>query len=74
MFDSEPYLGLIPKRVLQLLALAALIALAYCSPARVWFVHEARVHAAHEIQPIVNKMLKQDRPHSRAMLRANPAR
>lgn len=61
VFDSEPYLGLVPKRVLQPLALVALIAIAYCSPARAWFIEQATIHARHEIQPIVDDML---RPHT----------
>lgn len=58
IFDSDPYMGLMPKRWRQIAGMTALVALMILQPVRQWFVSQAEEHAAHEIQPIVNGQIQ----------------
>jgi hypothetical protein len=58
IFDSDPYVGLMPKRWRQIAGLIALVALMTLQPVRQWFVSQAEAHATHEIQPIINGLIQ----------------
>jgi hypothetical protein len=62
IFDGEAYLPLVPRRLKKVAALAALIALAFIPPVRQWWIDQAMQHATHEIQPLINDLLRQSPP------------
>lgn len=59
LFDGEPYLSLVPRRLVKSGAFALLIALALIPSVRGWWIDQAVKHATHEIQPLINGMLRQ---------------
>jgi hypothetical protein len=59
LFDGEPYVPLLPRRLVKFGALALLIALALIPSVRDWWIDQAVKHATHEIQPLINDMLPQ---------------
>jgi hypothetical protein len=62
LFDGEPYVSLLPRRLVKFGALTLLIALALIPSVRDWWMNQAVKHATHEIQPLINDVLRQARP------------
>lgn len=73
LFDGEPYLSLLPRRIVKVAAFALLIALALIPPVRQWWVDQAVKHATHEIQPLINDLLRQTEPSPPDRAPSNPA-
>jgi hypothetical protein len=64
LFDGEPYLGLMPRRLARKLGIVALVTIAVYSPARLWLINQAEHHVAHEIQPMIDRLTAQTSPAS----------
>lgn len=73
LFDGEPYLPLLPRRLVRVAALGLLIALAFIPPVRQWWIDQAVKHATHEIQPLINDLLRQSQPSPSDRGPSNPA-
>ena len=61
-FEGEPFLDLVPRRLVKSLSIAAIATLALFAPARVWFVDQAQRHVLHEIQPMIDHLIMQAQP------------
>jgi hypothetical protein len=55
ILDSEPYLQFAPKRVMQVVGFAVL---AVSASARAWVIDHADRHVRHEIQPMIDQIIK----------------
>lgn len=62
LFDGEPYVSLLPRRLVKFGGFALLIALAVIPSVRDWWIDQAVKHATHEIQPLFNAMLHPAQP------------
>lgn len=58
VYDSEPFLGLFPKKWLRVVAYGAFVTLMFFSSARVWLVNQAEQHVLHEVQPIIDELVR----------------
>lgn len=57
IFDTEPYLGLLPRGAKRFAALLVLSALMLIPASRIWFLDQAQKHEQHIVMPIIQRYL-----------------
>lgn len=73
VFDSEPYLGLVPRRWLRLPAWVALLAIVFVPGLSEWSYDQAVQHVRHQVQPLIERLIEQTAPSAPGALNSSTA-